>query len=166
MDIDHELLKPIDSFLQYKAFCGFQKEREMGLGILGGEKDFELFKDFLSEYNNIHFKKENGDYDITVVNFRFMYFCHKYGFVRNDKLQNINGLTIFPPEYIYATNYVNRKTIITKNTHSNHHFLGSWITPKMRIYATLVKYLGIDRVKKISKFKNKIIKKISLTKIF
>jgi len=158
MDVDHEILKPIDYFLQCKAFCGLQAKAEIGLGILGCEKNFELFKEFLNEYNNIKFKKENGEFDITVVNLRFMEFCSKYGFVKSDKLQNIIDLSIFPSEYFYATSFETYKTTITGNTYSNHHYIGSWCTPKMRVYSLLVKILGINAVKKISNIKNKIIK--------
>ena len=158
MDVDHEILKPIDYFLQCKAFCGLQAKAEIGLGILGCVENFELFKNFLNEYNNRNFKKEDGKFDITVINLRFMDFCYKYGFIKDDKLQNIRDLSIFPSTYFYATSFETYKTTITKNTYSDHHYIGSWCTPKMRIYSWLVKVLGIRVVQKISSIKNKIIK--------
>ena len=157
MDIDHEILKPIDSFLQYEAFCGFATEQDIGFGILGCIKNTEIFKDFLSVYKDIHFVKQDGKNDITIVNVRFQEFCKRYGFINNNTFQKINELSIFPSEYFYAKSFRTQKTKITENTYSIHHCYGSWNTPKVRIQNFLLKVFGKNITDKIIKLKRKFI---------
>ena len=43
-----------------------------------------------------------------------------------NKIQVIDGMTIFPTEYFCPMNQYNGKIIITKNTYSIHRYFDSW----------------------------------------
>lgn len=161
MDIDHEILKPIDSFLQYKSFCGFMADKYIGLGIFGSVQNLDILKEYLAQYNKSHFIKEDGELDKTIINVTFEELCKKYGFVANNTFQTIKDISFFPSEYFYPKNPLTQKTKITENTYTMHHFYSSWYTIKMKIIVVLVKIFGQDFVEKLSKIKNNIIKHIS-----
>ncbi len=161
MDIDHEILKPIDSFLRYNAFCGFMADKYIGLGILGSVPNLDILKEYLDQYNSSHFIKENGEFDKTSINVTFEQRCRKYGFDGNNTFQIIRDISFFPSEYFYPKNPLTQKTKITENTYTMHHFYSSWYKFKMKFIVILVKIFGQDFVEKLSKIKKSIIKHIS-----
>ena len=163
LDVDQEILKPIDTFLQYKAFCGFTTDIDIGVGILGSEKNLDVFKEYLAQYDDIHFIMEDGKPDLTIINYRLEHFCKQYGFVVNNTLQTVRGITFFPSEYFYPKNHLTRKTKITENTYTMHHFYASWCTPKMKIYILLLEIFGRPFVLKLSKIKSKIFKYLNIS---
>ena len=55
MDTDVEILKPIDRFLNEKAFSSFENNNTLSTGIMGAEKGNLWIKDLMDEYNYIHF---------------------------------------------------------------------------------------------------------------
>jgi hypothetical protein len=75
----------------------------------------------------------------------------KDGLVRNNEIQNINGIRVFPSEYFCGYNTDIREPEITENTICWHHYLGSWSTPslKMRAQNVLKKIIGVNKYKKL-----------------
>lgn len=130
MDTDVEVLKNLDIFLNNKAFSGFERENAIPTGIMACEKDFPLFKEFLYEYKERAFIKENGDMDLTTNVTAITNTCLKYGLNLNNQLQKINDFTLYPKDFFCPKNYETGKIECTKNTYTIHHFSGSWHTEK------------------------------------
>lgn len=130
MDTDVEVLKNLDIFLSNKAFSGFERENAIPTGIMACEKDFPLFKEFLYEYKERAFIKENGDMDLTTNVTAITNTCLKYGLNLNNQLQKINDFTLYPKDFFCPKNYETGKIECTKNTYTIHHFSGSWHTEK------------------------------------
>lgn len=126
MDTDVEVLKPLDEFLQYESFSGFESETQIPTGIMASEKEQKLFKELLNEYNGIHFLNQNGTFDDTTNVVRITNTCLKYGFIPNNKKQCVEGFTLFPSDFFCPKNHVTREIRITENTYTIHHFDGSW----------------------------------------
>ena len=133
MDTDVEVLKPLDEFLQYEAFSGFESQTRIPTGIMASVIGQELFMELLSEYDGIHFIKVDGSYDLTTNVIRITNRCLKYGFVPNNQKQTINGVTFFPKEFFCPKDYNTRITEITDNTYTIHHFDGSWMSDEQRL---------------------------------
>lgn len=46
--------------------------------------------------------------------------------MNREEIQEVAGITIYPPEYFCPQNYVTGEMTVTENTHSIHHYTASW----------------------------------------
>lgn len=158
LDTDVELIKPIDDFLQYEGVTCFQSENNVvSTGLLACIKGFALFEEFLSSYDNLHFKQSNGKCCLNPNNNLFTDLCVSYGLERNNCLQTIKGLTIFPREWFSPKNPITKEIKITKNTYAIHYYDGSW-------YSDITEYKAKLR-KKYKFLPEKVIKFLAYTKL-
>ena len=142
MDTDVEIIKPLDSLLSFTAVSGFESETSIPTGLIASEKDNSMIGEFLTEYNDIHFRKPDGTLDLTTNVFRITKNCLKYGFVPNNCLQVINGFTFLPKDYLCPKNSKTGEMFITENTLAIHHFDGSWLSNEERdIKSLTTKYI-------------------------
>ena len=65
MDTDVEVVKPLDRFLSYSAFTGYESTRYIPTGIIGAEKCNAWIQTLLREYETLRFVKADGSYDLT-----------------------------------------------------------------------------------------------------
>lgn len=126
MDTDVEVVKPLDDFLQHKAFSGFEDDIHIPTGIMASEQDFPLFKSFLAFYDDAEFIKSDGSLNM-VTNVAIMTdMCLKRGLIQNGQFQLVEDFALYPKEFFcpvsYGTNVLER----TDNTAAIHWFAGSW----------------------------------------
>ena len=127
MDTDVQVVKPLDKFLVCNAFSGFEDDIHISTGIMGCEKDFPLFVEFLDYYNDALFLNSDGSFN-TVTNVIIMTkICSGIGLEQNNKFQVIDGFALYPKDYFcpidYSTGLLNK----TNNTVTIHWFSGSWL---------------------------------------
>lgn len=137
MDTDVEVLKPLDSLLEYDAVSGFESEDRIPTGLMACRKDQSLFRELLREYDTIHFLRPDGSYDLTTNVERITNTCLKYGFVPNNSKQTVNGFTLLPSDYLCPKDFSTGKLEITENTLTIHHFDGSWMPEENKLAAKL-----------------------------
>ncbi len=132
LDTDVEVIKRFDELLLLEGFCGMEKgksklpnEANVGLGM-GLEKGLEIGRILRDDYHTRHFKKEDGSLDMTPCPTIQTRVLRKMGLELNDRIQVINGMTVFPTDYFCPMNQYTGKTVITDNTYSIHHYFGSW----------------------------------------
>lgn len=142
MDTDVEVLKPLDNFLTLDAFSGFENEKCVPTGIMACRKSFPLFESFLLEYEKIHFKIGNSDYDTTTNVIRITDSCCKKGLILNNTTQTIDGFKLYPKDYFCPKSYGTGELKITNNTYTIHHFNGSWHDEQFEFSFNLSKYLS------------------------
>ena len=134
MDTDVELLKPLERFLKHKAFLGFEGDF-FSTALMGSEKKFPLFKEFLDDYHERIFIKENGKFN-TTTNVIYIYKkCLQKGFKPDDsqKVRKFENLTLYPTDYFCPKDWRNGElTCLTENTVCIHHFAASWLTQRQR----------------------------------
>lgn len=130
MDTDVEVLKPLDSLLQFEAVSGFESERQIPTGLMASQKGFPLFKEMLDEYIGLHFVKPDGTFDTTPNTARITNACLKHGFIANGQRQTVNGFTLLPADYLCPKSWETGKITLTSNTLCIHHFSGSWLPKK------------------------------------
>ena len=64
-DTDVEIIKPLDSLLQYKGIMGFEAKDFVNGGlIVAGEKGLEVFKEMRNIYDSVSFYKEDGSLNL------------------------------------------------------------------------------------------------------
>ena len=158
MDTDVEVIKPIDDLLKYEAVSGFESETQIPTGLMACERGHRMFKQFLDDYNGIHFVRNDGSFDITTNVKRITARCMKYGLKQDNTMQTLNGFTLLPKDFLCPKDSETKELFITDNTLVIHHFDGSWMTDELKYAYILKKKLeGIPASSYIAKF-------ISITK--
>ena len=126
MDTDVELVKNLDPILQYSGVSGFESTKCIPTGLMANCKHHPLVKEWLDDYDGLHFVKEDETLDLTTNVIRITNICQKYGFIPNGKMQTVSDFTFFPVEYFCPKNFLGELNI-TNNTYSIHHFNASWV---------------------------------------
>ena len=79
MDTDVEVVKSLDAFLKHKAFSGFESSNSIPTRLMASEKDYPLFKTLMDDYENRHFLKEDGSFDMTTNTVTITNLCKQIG---------------------------------------------------------------------------------------
>lgn len=150
MDTDVEVIKKLDDFLIHPAFSGFEDETHIPTGIMGSEKEGKWVKEQLAYYDNRHFVLPDGTLDTTTNVLIMCKNMSENGFILKNSRQNYkNIIEIYPKDYFCPKSYNTGKIYLTANTHTIHHFAGSWHSPwqkfKMKIKPILAK-LGVLQI--------------------
>lgn len=137
MDTDVEVIKPLDRFLEHRAFSGFEDAYNIPTGIMACEKGFPLFIELLKDYDNRHFLNSDGTYDMTTNVITITDMCRKHGFVANNLYQEVSGFALYPNDFFCPKSYITGEISLTENTVTIHHFAGSWYTSAARTSRSL-----------------------------
>lgn len=139
MDTDVELIRPLDKLLYYNAFMCFEEKNSISIGTLGSEKNSPVIKDFLSEYTNRHFKKNDGTFNM-VTNLKIItpILVQKYGLTLNGEKQVLNpNILILPMESFIAKDFLTGWIVADDTTYAIHHYTASWYDENTRRYGEL-----------------------------
>lgn len=137
-DTDVEVVKPLDDIVLTESFMGLQPGKKTMHGIeyevnpglgLGAEPGAEIFKEILDLYHELHFITENGGQNIKTVVDYTTEILKKHGMANVNKIQQVDGVTVYPAEFFCPVDFNTGVLTITDNTHSIHHFVASWFTP-------------------------------------
>lgn len=143
LDVDVELLKPIDEFMDSYCFTGFETSRLINPGlIMGSEADNKDLQNILAEYGKRHFVVD-GKLDITTICETCTRYYEKLGLKRYNETQKLDTLTAYASEYFSPIDIVQSKKKITKNTHSIHWYNASWYSPWQKTKQAIKKTLNI-----------------------
>ena len=166
-DTDVELIKPIDDIIEKGSFMGLEESDKActapGLG-LAANAGLGLAEEILEDYHHSHFQKdENGSYETVVT--RVTNIILKHGDIYPDKITEVAGITIYPPEYFCPLSYYTGEMKITENSRSIHHYMASWVKPESKAILEIKKKLcskgGIRKViGNIAVFVLKVIRKV------
>lgn len=145
LDIDVELLKPLDDLLELDGFMGFELGESnciaTGLGF-GAVANHPIVKALKENYEHSPFVKPDGTFDTMPCPQRDTKVLLEYGLKQNNQKQTISGITFFPSDYFSPTSFYGDEHF-SENTYSIHHFNASWFTGKQR--------KATDRKKKLRK---------------
>lgn len=126
MDTDVEVLKPLDKFLVNKAFSGFENYMNIPTGIMACEKGYRDFKELLSYYNNRHFVREDGTFDLTTNVEIITNYYLKYGLMQNNKDQTVHDFTLFT-NIVFCPEKDEVNSDYMEYIYTIHHKYGSWL---------------------------------------
>ena len=132
MDTDVEVIKPIDRFLENKAFSGFEDDAHIPTGIMACVKDFALFSEFLRFYDDAAFYNDDGSFNTTTNVETITKICTEKGFVPNNHFQCVEGFSLYPKDYFCPLDYKSNRLRKTKNTATIHWFSASWHTEEQK----------------------------------
>lgn len=135
-DTDVEVLKPLDSFLHHTAFLGFEDNNCVSTGIIASVKEGAWVKDQKDYYHDkersFYFDSYHTDEtpNVTVIT---RYMLNK-GMLEENTFQDFPSLvTIYPSDFFCPKSWATGEINITNNTHTIHHFAGSWVGTKPRL---------------------------------
>lgn len=141
LDVDVELIKPIDEFLNLSSFAGIETSSLIGPGLIWGAKAGDAhMKAIIEIYKNTKFDIDNM-MQLTSPKIFTSYF-EKLGFEKTNKTQNVSGVTFFSSQYFSPIDTITNKKTITKNTVSIHWYEASWYTKKKKVIYKTKKYLN------------------------
>ncbi len=164
LDSDVEVVRPLnEEFLKHQGFSGFESDKNVPTGIMGCEKGYGLFGEFLNYYQNKHFINEDGSFnDITNV-FIITEELERRGLKRNNTFQIIDGFALYPKEYFCPLEDATGKMNKTNNTYTIHWFAKSWWekrdVKKYKRAKLFYKLLGKNMVECLSGLKHKLFDK-------
>ena len=156
MDTDVEVVKPLDRFLSYSAFTGYESTRYIPTGIIGAEKCNAWIQTLLREYETLRFVKADGSYDLTTNVHRITNRTKgMYQIELDGKMRVLEGnITLFPFECLCAKSFQTGELFVSDETYTIHHFAGSWLSEDavkvkemyQKTYLFLRKYVPIECV--------------------
>ena len=110
LDTDVMVYKPLDEFLNEKAFTGFESIGYPVCATMGAEKGNPLIKELLDYYNDRDFEIKTNTVIISDI-------LENKGTDRyKNEIQRIEDITIYPQEYFND-----------KNGYTQHMFNASWV---------------------------------------
>jgi len=134
LDIDVELLRPLNDFLDFDGFMGFEEDKvynvNTGLGF-GAVKEHPVINGLIEHYEKIQFIKGDGQLDMTPCPFRDTVILKEFGLIKNNKKQCIYGIHILPTDYFCPRSALGKEKF-TINTVAIHHYFGSWLSERKK----------------------------------
>lgn len=125
----------------------------LGIAVAPG---LRLYKEILDYYNSIHFIKD-GVMDTTTICVHTTEILKKYGYDEHkETIQEVAGITIYPPEYFCPMEYSTGKITITDNTRSIHWYTASWQSPYSKFKTKLQHLLGPNVTEKVIELKGRL----------
>lgn len=142
MDADVEVVKNLDVLLQYRAFSGFESDQHIPTGTMGAIRGNDWIQALLQDYDDRHFLRNDGTYDMTTNVVRITNLTQQRYGVRLDNTLQIfgNHMALFPFDWLCAKSYETGEILRTDNTLTIHHFAGSWLSDEAKKYAEAKKY--------------------------
>ncbi len=137
-DTDVEVIKPLDKILEHGAFAGMESAGALAAGLgISSSAGSPIYKEILESYEKSEFFYKNGTQNLTTVVDRVSEIFYKHGFVKENKIQNIAGVTIYPSEYFCPIDPKTGILTITDKTCTIHHYAATWTIPLRKKYMSL-----------------------------
>ena len=132
LDIDVEIIKPIDEFLKNACFMGFEKYNSVNPGlIIGAEKGNVDIQNLFNMYHKDHFLQD-GKQNLKTVCERAVEYLVSKGLILNNKTQHVSTAMVYTSEFFNPTDLRTQKLKITRNTHSIHNYNASWYSLRQK----------------------------------
>lgn len=141
LDTDVEVIRSLEPILERGPYMGFEVDcSETTKGTVAS--GLGLYRDILDSYEQDHFIKDDGSYDLTTVVDRVTDILREKGLRDVPGIQEVAGVRIYPSEYFCPKDPIYSRLILTENSYSIHHYDGSWTTSKQRIHKRISYLIG------------------------
>ena len=131
MDLDVEMLRPIDDLLYNDAYMSFESldRIECGSGM-GAYPGHPILKEICESYERRPYLREDGSWDTSTCPVRYTEVIEKHGLKKNGGFQSVEDITIYPFEMLTGKSFDTGITYSTESSYTLHHHNGSWIPDK------------------------------------
>ncbi|MDE5726350.1 MAG: glycosyl transferase [Duncaniella sp.] len=129
-DTDVEVIAPMNDIIEKGAFMGIEKSRQgcgvnAGLG-LGAPSGHPIYREILDSYKSRDFIDSNGNKLPGTVVGVVTDILKRHGFIDEDTIQEISGITIYPNDYFNPLDDYTGLIHTTPNSRSIHHYAKTW----------------------------------------
>lgn len=134
LDTDVELVANLDDLLYQEAFCGFESNEFIALGLgFGAKKGSPIIKEMMDDYDSRNFINDDGSLNL-VASPRFQTnVLLRHGLQLNGEYQVCGGMTVYPEKSFAGMSVKTLKIALSPYTKSIHHYDGSWQTDEMKM---------------------------------
>ena len=133
MDTDVEVMKSLESLLDNSGYMGFEEGNFVNGGIgFGAEKGNNVMRNLRDMYENLQFLKPNGEINTLPSPYYITDYLVSEGLKRNNKIQNISDIVVYPREYFAPKEFSTGNISLTENTYTIHHYNASWLDEKTK----------------------------------
>ncbi|MDD6474749.1 MAG: glycosyltransferase [Sodaliphilus pleomorphus] len=140
LDSDVEVLKSFNDISDHNMVFGTDDGGYIEV-VLGSEKGNKLWRDLLVLYDRQQFVLENGKLNMTVVNNNIERELKKYGYVQENKYQELDGdIVIFPDDYFQVRSLSSGKMHRTSHSHAIHWHSLAWVP----LHTKIIKFLRMN----------------------
>lgn len=128
LDTDVELVKSLDDLLFQEAFCSVEKWQIINFGGgSGARKGCKIIGEMAKQRADIEYLYKNEKQNRNTCGYYDTKILQDYGYKPNGRLQNIQGMTVYPYEVFHSYDYMTGQIMKTSNTYGIHHFNGGWL---------------------------------------
>ncbi len=128
MDLDVEMLRPIDDLLFNDAYMSFESldRIECGSGM-GARPGHQVLQEICESYEARPYLKPDGSWDNSTCPVRYTQIIEKHGLKKNGGFQFVDDITIYPFEVLTCKSFETGIIYNTELSYTVHHHNGSWI---------------------------------------
>ncbi len=128
MDLDVEMLRPIDDLMYNDAYMSFESldRIECGSGM-GAKPGHPIFQEICESYEKRPYLKADGTWDNSTCPVRYTKVIEKHGLKKNGGFQFVEDITVYPFESLTCKSFDTGIIYQTDISYTVHHHNGSWI---------------------------------------
>lgn len=132
LDTDVQLYKPIDIFLTDDMFWGFESRDFVMTAIFGSKPGHVMLGRYIAEYNEKHFVKEDGSFDMLPNPYVITKRLAEKGLKLNGKKQVVEDFTVYPQIFFNPNNFARIWDKPSRKSFAVHHCDQSWRNRKQK----------------------------------
>ena len=128
MDLDVEMLRPIDDLLYNDAYMSFESldRIECGSGM-GAKKNHPVIQEICESYEKRPYLKADGTWDNSTCPVRYTKVIEKHGLKKDGGFQQVADITVYPFEVLTCKSFDTGIIYKTELSYTVHHHNGSWV---------------------------------------
>ena len=148
MDLDVEMLRPIDDLLYNDAYMSFESADRIECGSgMGARPGHPIMQEICESYENRPYLKADGTWDNSTCPVRYTQVIEKHGLKKDGGFQQVEDITVYPFEVLTGKSFDTGIIYKTELSYTVHHHNGSWIPDParramMERYENIREFLG------------------------
>ncbi len=128
MDLDVEVLRPIDDLLYNDAYMSFESMDRIECGSgMGAVPGHPILQEICESYERRPYLKEDGSWDTSTCPVRNTQIIERHGLKKNGSFQSVGDITVYPFETLTCKSFDTGIVYHTEHSYTVHHHNGSWI---------------------------------------
>ena len=128
MDLDVEMLRPIDDLLYNDAYMSFESPDRIECGSgMGARPGHRVIEEICESYEKRPYLKADGSWDNSTCPVRYTKVIEKHGLIKDGSFQMVEDITVYPFEVLTCKSFDTGIIYNTQLSYTVHHHNGSWI---------------------------------------
>ena len=143
LDTDVMVYQNFDSILKHNCVLGFEMSNYIATSFMACVPKHYLIKDFYKLYLDLQFYDENGNIISGTNVSKLTNMLADKGLIKNNKLQQIDDIIIYPTDYFSPYNYAWEYSSKNDKTICEHMFYVSWMSKRQQIKKKIKKLVRL-----------------------